>query len=79
MKLSVVLIFFLSSLFGGGGVGSIDIITKYEKQDIKDANHCETCGEPAKLLPYNGEDIPEAQTYPCPPVDKKGCIVNIGT
>ncbi len=77
MKFSLILIFSLSSLFGGGAVGFVDTTTKYEKSDIQDANRCESCGEPAELMPYNGEDIPEAETYPCPTVDKNGCIINI--
>ena len=72
MKLFMMLMLFISSLFAGGSVGSVDVVTKYEKMDMKLANPCETCGEPAELLPYNGEDLPEAKTYPCPKIDE--CI-----
>ena len=34
---------------------------------------CEDCGEPAQLLPYHGEDIPLAETFPCPEEEKNGC------
>ena len=33
---------------------------------------CEACGEPAELLPYNGEDIPMARLFPCPSI--QGCL-----
>jgi hypothetical protein len=75
MKQLVILFLTISTLFAGGNTFPIDIITKYEKIDINLANGCETCGKPAKLLPYNGEDLPEAETFPCPPIDKKGCTI----
>jgi len=59
MKFYIVLILFVSSLFGGG--------------DIREANHCEDCGELAELLPYYGEDLPLAETYPCPPIEEREC------
>ena len=65
-------------LFAGGGFTSKDT-TYYKKMDktydvpqIITEDKCETCGEPAELLPYNGEDIPMAQTFPCPTI--KGCL-----
>jgi hypothetical protein len=40
---------------------------------------CEDCGEPAELMPYNGvddENLPEAETYPCP--DDNECMNYMG-
>jgi len=34
---------------------------------------CQDCGEPAQLLPYHGEDIPLAETFPCPQEEIQGC------
>lgn len=37
----------------------------YQKIDKAFTVPCD-CGEPAKLYPYRGEDIPLAKTIPCP-------------
>lgn len=37
----------------------------YQKIDKSFTLPCD-CGEPAKLYPYRGEDIPLAKTIPCP-------------
>ena len=42
----------------------IDKNFTYEKISLPSGETC-GCGEPAELLPYNGEDIPLAKTEPC--------------
>jgi hypothetical protein len=37
----------------------------YQKIDKEFTLPCD-CGEPAKLYPYRGEDIPFTKTMPCP-------------
>jgi len=54
-----ILLFSLS--FGGGDIFEIEPIAKYETVENSSCN----CGVPAELLPYNGEDIPDAITEPC--------------
>ena len=79
MKYLLILILAMNAfLFAGGGFSSKDI-THYKQMDkvydvpqIITKDKCETCGEPAELLPYKGEDIPLAQTFPCTEI--KGCL-----
>ena len=47
----------------------------YDESEITTMNNCNTCGVPAVLLPYNGENIPIAKTFPCTPI--KGCISTV--
>jgi hypothetical protein len=54
----------ISLSFAGGDFFKVEPITKYEKMD-KSQSSC-NCGIPAKLLPYNGEDIPIIESEPCP-------------
>jgi hypothetical protein len=44
----------------------------YDKSNKVTKKDCDTCGTPAILLPYNGEDIPSAKTFPCSSI--KGCL-----
>ena len=44
----------------------------YDEPEISQKKGCNTCGIPAILLPYNGEDIPMAKTFPCSAI--KGCM-----
>ena len=62
MRYFILLVTTLSLSFGGGDLFKVDPITKFEKMDNKSCN----CGVPAKLLPYNGEDIPTIKSEPCP-------------
>jgi hypothetical protein len=89
MKFLILLVLSLSTIFAGGDIHPTKVYKKsvaevYKTQKPKKLAigytkpKCEDCGEPAELLPYNGEDLPEAETYPCPLVDKNGCIINIG-
>jgi hypothetical protein len=87
MKFFLISILSISFLFGGGDIRVDkkhieykDKAPKYEKLAIGYIKpKCNgDCGEPAELLPYNGEDLPEAETFPCPPVNEKGCMHDIG-
>jgi hypothetical protein len=66
-------------LFAGGDILPIEPMTKFEKMDNKWSNQIDTPEEtlksgegclnidnlePAELLPYSNEDIPDAQTEP---------------
>lgn len=61
MKYFFILITTTIFIFAGGDFFPVELTTKFEKMD-RDA--CD-CGTPAQLLPYNGEDIPMAETEPC--------------
>ena len=86
MRFFLIFILSISFLFGGGDI-RVDDTVEYEiyddipKQEKLAIGYmkpkCKDCGEPAKLLPYNGEELPEAETFPCPPINKKGCIHHI--
>jgi len=85
MRFFSIYIFSISFLFAGGDIhvdNSIkykDKTSKYEKLAIGYTKpKCEDCGEPAELLPYNGEDLPEAETFPCPSIDKRDCVQHMG-
>jgi len=54
----------ISLSFAGGDFFKVEPLTKYEKMDNSKSS-C-NCGTPAKLLPYNGEDIPIIKSIPCP-------------
>jgi len=41
----------------------------YDESELNTKKDCDVCGTPAILLPYHGEDIPLAKTFPC----IKGC------
>ncbi len=82
MKLFLMMTLLLSSLFAGGDIlpvssenqtniaqERVPIILAVGAQKPK----CEDCGEPAELLPYYGEDIPMAQTFPCPDEEQREC------
>jgi len=70
MRIFIMTLFLSISLFAGGDILPVDPISKYEKMentlnnDIVD-NCVTTCGKPAILLPYYGEDIPMATITPC--------------
>jgi len=67
MKLFILTIVINSFLFAGGDFFPVTKQTKYEKMDKEMTDRClYSCGEPAVLLPYQGEDIPLATTFPCP-------------
>jgi hypothetical protein len=67
MKFLMLLVIVNTFLFSGGDFFSVPKLTKYEKMDNNMLNGCKNgCGEPARLLPYHGEDIPIAPTFPCP-------------
>jgi len=74
MKLFILTIFISSFLFAGGDFFPVTQLTKYEKMDKEMTDKCHySCGEPATLLPYTnneaenqGEEIPIAETFPCP-------------
>jgi len=67
MKPILLLISINSFLFSGGDFLLVQKVTKYEKMDNAKADGCKNgCGTPAKLLPYHGENIPIAKTFPCP-------------
>lgn len=89
MKFLILLVLSLSTLFAGGDIRPTKVYKKSAGEAYRTQKpeklavgyikpKCEDCGEPAELLPYNGEDLPEAETYPCPAVDKHGCIINVG-
>ena len=79
MKLFYMLLLSISALFGGGDI--LPVATP--NHDLKEQPiilaigpqkpKCNDCGEPAELLPYNGEDIPLAKTFPCPEETRKEC------
>ncbi len=89
MKLFFIFILSISSLFAGGDILPVKEyqVKEYtpfeathnisEKPQLlaigKSRPKCEDCGEPAQLLPYHGEDIPLAETFPCPEEEKNGC------
>jgi len=67
MKFFILLISINCFLFSGGDFFVVQKLTKYEKMDNEKINRCQNdCGKPAKLLPYHGENIPIAKTFPCP-------------
>jgi hypothetical protein len=81
MKFLILLFTLRSSFLLAGDVISTPKSVKYYKQidksydkmETKSEKKCDACGEipPAVLLPYHGEDIPLAKTFPCSEV--KGC------
>jgi len=84
MKQFILLILFASALFAGGDIRPTksnistanDKVRGLSKQKIAVGYvkpKCEDCGEPAELLPYNGEDLPIAETFPCPPEEENLC------
>ena len=67
MKLFILSMLINTFLFAGGDFFPVSEETKYEKMDREMSDSClYSCGEPAVLLPYHGEDIPLATTFPCP-------------
>ena len=72
-------------LFAGGDIMPVEPMTKFEKMDNEWSNQMDTLEEPltkgegcfndddiepAELLPYNNEDIPDAQTEPYTVLEK---------
>jgi|GEM_PF-2041546 len=69
MKLLVAISILGASLFAGGEIRSDNIVYQkpIQKQHCYKPNipKCPDCEDVAELCPYNGEDLPEAQTEPC--------------
>ena len=92
MKLFIIFTISITILFSGGnfstskykklyqkGTQQKEIVSKHKKMAIGYIKpKCQDCGEPAELLPYHGEDLPEAKTYPCPSSDKNECEYHMG-
>jgi hypothetical protein len=60
-------------LIAGGDIMPVEVVTKYEKIEVKVASKCfkpnikkcPDCEDVAELCPYNGEDLPIAKTTIC--------------
>jgi len=84
MKL-LILLFTWSSFLLAGDVISTPKSIKYYKQidksydklEMKSKKKCDACGKipAAVLLPYHGEDIPLAKTFPCS--ETKNCKTTV--
>jgi len=64
MKYFMTLLSF-SLLLSAGDFKTFNVEKRYQQIDKEFTEPC-NCGEPAKLYPYRGEDIPFAKTMPCP-------------
>jgi len=81
----LILLLTLSSFLLAGDVISTPKSIKYYKQidksydklETKSEKKCDACGgiPVAVLLPYHGENIPLAKTFPCSEI--QGCITTI--
>ena len=74
MKLLLTLMIAGSALLiAGGDIRPVEVVTKYEKIEVKIASKCfkpnikkcPDCEDVAELCPYNGEDLPIAKTEIC--------------
>jgi hypothetical protein len=73
MKLLLALMVAGSALFAGGDILPVEVVTKYEKAEVKvdtrcykpNIQKCPDCEDVAELCPYNGEDLPIAKTEVC--------------
>ncbi|HIM93627.1 MAG TPA: hypothetical protein EYM49_01135 [Campylobacterales bacterium] len=74
MKLLITLMIAGSALLiAGGDMRPVELVTKYEKVEVKVASRCfkpnikkcPDCEDVAELCPYNGEDLPIAKTEAC--------------
>ena len=73
MKLLLTLMITGSALLiAGGDIIPVEVVTKYEKIEVKlnrcikpDIEKCPGCVDIAELCPYNGEDLPLAKTEVC--------------
>jgi hypothetical protein len=70
MKLFLAFIVAGVTLFAGGDIRPDRVV--YQKPVVKhqgcykpNIRKCPDCEDIAELCPYNGEDLPEAQTEPC--------------
>ncbi|NOZ90681.1 MAG: hypothetical protein GXO60_05270 [Epsilonproteobacteria bacterium] len=70
MKLLLALMIAGATLFAGGDIRPDRVV--YQKPVVKhqhcykpNIKKCPDCEDVAELCPYNGEDLPEAQTEPC--------------
>ena len=80
MKLLLTLIIAGSALLvAGGDIMPVEVVTKYEKIEVKldrcikpDIEKCPDCEDIAELCPYNGEDLPIAKTEPCEGLTRLG-------
>jgi len=81
----LILLFTLSSFLLAGDVTSTpksikhykQIDKSYDKLEMKSEKKCDACGRipAAVLLPYHGEDIPLAKTFPCSEI--RGCETTV--
>lgn len=73
MKLLLTLMVAGSALLvAGGDIVPVKVVTKYEKMEVKldkcikpNIKKCPDCVDVAELCPYNGEDLPIAETTAC--------------
>ncbi len=73
MKLLLTLMIAGSALLiAGGDITPVQVVTKYEKIEVKlskcikpNIKKCPDCVDVAELCPYNGEDLPIAKTEIC--------------
>lgn len=71
--LSTLMIAGSALLIAGGDMRPVELVTKYEKVEVKVASKCfkpnikkcPDCEDVAELCPYNGEDLPIAKTEAC--------------
>jgi len=71
--LSTLMIAGSALLIAGGDMRPVELVTKYEKVEVKVASRCfkpnikkcPDCEDVAELCPYNGEDLPIAKTEAC--------------
>jgi len=61
----IILVLSLTMFLSAGDFKYFKPDNRYQKIDNSFTIACD-CGEPAKLYPYRGEDIPLAKTMPCP-------------
>jgi hypothetical protein len=69
MRLLLIITILGTFIFAGGEIRSDRIVFQkpIQKQNCYKPNikKCQDCEDVAELCPYNGEDLPEAQTEPC--------------
>ncbi len=80
MKLILALMIAGSALFAGGDIMPVEVVTKYEKAEVRvdtrcykpNIKKCPDCEDVAELCPYNGEDLPIAKTEVCDGLLRQG-------